>query len=122
MKFLTIALVKGDSRPLIQFRIDDANKDAPIADLANSTVTAGMLFREQGAEITLADIALTKVGDGADALLLLSFAKEAGGSWLDDLTVGYVYEGQVYLDFDGKRQTVQTKIRFPLREAFAGVE
>lgn len=121
MKTVTIPLVKGDERPLIQFRIDDANKNAPIEDLANSTVTAGMLFRELGSETTLADIDLTKVGDGFDGLLLLSFIKADGGSWLDDLTPGRVYEGQVYLEFDGKRQTVQTKIRFTIKEAFAAV-
>ncbi len=122
MKTVTIPLVKGDARPVIRLRIDDANKGAPIADLANNTVTAGMKLREYGSETTLADIDLSKVGDGFDALLLLSFAKEGGGSWLDDLTAGVVYEGQVYLDFDGARQTVQTKLRFLIKEGFAEAE
>jgi hypothetical protein len=119
MKTVTIPVVKGDDRPVIRLRIDDANKNAPIEDLANNTVTAGMKFRESGSETTLADISLTKIGDGYDALVQLSFAKDGGGSWLDGCTAGLVYEGQVYLDFDGARQTVQTKLRFLVKEAFA---
>lgn len=119
MKRVTIPMVNGDDRPLIQFRIDDANINEPIDDLANNTVTVGMLFRELGSATTIADIALTKVGDGSAALVLLDFENPAGGSWLDDLTAGLVYEGQLYLDFDGKKQTVLTKIRFLMKEAFA---
>lgn len=118
MKTITIPLVKGDGRPLIKFRIDDANVDAPIADLANNTVTAHMLFRELGAETSIADIELSKVGDGAAALVLLDFDKGNGASWLDDVEAGVVYEGQIYLLFNNVRQTVQTKIRFVIKEAF----
>ncbi len=119
MKTVTIPVVIGDDRPLIQFRIDDANVDAPIDELAHGDVTAHMLFREPGSEESIADIALTKVGDGSAALVYLDFNKGDGTSWLDGLTAGMVYEGQLYLDYDGKRQTVQTKIRFLLKEAFA---
>lgn len=75
MKTVTIPVVKGDERPLIQLRIDDANKGTPIADLADSRVSAGMLFREFGSEAVLADIPVEKVGDGADGILRLGFDK-----------------------------------------------
>lgn len=118
MKNIRIPLVQGDGRPLIKFRIDDANKGEPIAGLANSTVTAGMFFRDPEG-VLIADIALEKVGDGADALLLLDFWKDDdSGSWLDGLDAGMTYEGQIYVDFDGKRQTVQTKIKFQIKESF----
>lgn len=121
MKSVTIPLVAGDGMTAIRMRVDDANSGLPIEALTLSTTTAGMLFREPGAETSIADIALTKLDGGANAELELSFYKEDGSSWLDDLTPGLVYEGQVYLDFDGVRQTVLTKIRFPMQEAFAAV-
>lgn len=119
MRMIRIPLVQGDGRPLIEFRIDDANTRQPVRDLANSTVTAGMLFREVGGEELIADISLSKVNDGYDALVLLDFWRDdEGKSWLDGLSAGMIYEGQLYLDFDGRRQTVQTQIKFLIKEAF----
>lgn len=119
MKTVTIPLVVGDGMTAIRFRLDDAASAMPLESLLLGTTTAHMLFREAGSVETIADIELSKVDGGVNSEVQLSFIKDAGGSWLDGLTAGAMYEGQMYLLFNGVKQTVLTRIRFPLKEAFA---
>lgn len=117
-----IPLYKNDRRPQFQIQLIDSNTGTAI-DLSNSAYTVKMLFRQVGETTTIADIPMIKVGDGSSGTVYHAWVDSAAANVLelDDVTAGLRYEGQVVIDFDGSEQTVDTKIRFTVRERFAEV-
>jgi len=115
-----IYVFKEDARPYFQVRVVDAQTGLAV-DLSNTNYTARMLFRKVGETTTLADIPMTKVGDGVAGQLQHSWAYDDSNDVLALSTVeaGQRYEGQIIIDFNGSDQTVNTKVRISVKERFA---
>ena len=117
-----IYVFKEDARPYFQVRVVDAQTGLAI-DLSNTSYTARMLFRQVGSTTTLADIPMTKVGDGVAGQLYHIWVDDDSNDVLGLSTVeaGQRYEGQVIIDFNGSDQTVNTKVRISVKERYAEV-
>jgi hypothetical protein len=117
-----IPVFKNDRRPVFQVQLIDSNSGTAIS-LADSNYTVRMLFRAAGSDETLADIPMSKVGDGSSGTVYHSWVDSTAANVLEQtyITMGGRYEGQIVIDFDGSPQTVDTKVRFTVKERFAEV-
>ncbi len=117
-----ITLYENDHRPQFQVQLIDPETGSAI-DLSNSNYTVKMLFRQTGSTTTIADIPMIQVSGGPSGTVYHAWVDVSANNvlLLDSVSAGNRYEGQIIIDFNGVKQTVDSRIRFIVRERFAEV-
>lgn len=113
-------LVANDSLPSLAITLRNANtgeKDDPetwdAIDVSDPSTVVYMKFRKQGETAIIDTMTCVNETDGTDGKVVLVWSATA----LQGLTAG-LYEGEIYIDFNGSIQTVYDVVRFNIREDF----
>ena len=114
-----IKVTQGDDLPAILLSLKDSNSGDrgdsdtwdPI-DVSGTTVVSVNL-RLKGGDGTILGVATTtRVTDGTDGEILMNWPT----GFLDNDTG--LYEGEIFMDYDGPIQTVDEKLRIKIKEQF----
>lgn len=115
-----INLVSNDGLPSLAITLKNANTGEPDdpdtwdpIDVSDVTAVVYMKFRKQGSTTIIDTMTCINETDGTDGRVVLIWSPTA----LAGLTAG-LYEGELYIDFNGVIQTVYDVVRFNIREDF----
>jgi len=115
-----INLVSNDGLPALAITLKNANTGEsddsdtwdPI-DVSDANDTVYMKFRAKGSDVIIDTMACVNENDGSDGKVIMIWSATA----LSGLAAG-LYEGELYIDFNGTIQTVYDQVDFNIRDDF----
>lgn len=115
-----INLVSNDGLPSMAITLKNANTGEPddpdtwdAINVSDPTAIVYMKFRKQGETVIIDTMACVNETDGEDGKVILIWSATA----LAGLEAG-LYEGELYIDFNGTIQTVYDQVLFNIRDDF----
>lgn len=105
-----IKLVQGDNRPVITLTLIDT-ADGNVLDLSATTTHVSVKFRAVGSTDVLQEYPCVKSNGGADGVVEFRFTDGL------DVDAG-LYEGEIFIDWNGEIETVYDPLKFKVREDF----
>lgn len=115
-----INLTANDGLPSLAITLKNANTGEPddpdtwdAIDVSDPTSVVYMKFRKQGETAIIDTMVCVNETDGSDGKVVLIWPVTA----LADLEAG-IYEGELYIDFNGTIQTVYDQVLFNIRADF----
>lgn len=115
-----INLVTNDGLPSLAITLKNANTGDPDdpetwdpIDVSDPTTTVYMTFRKQGETTIIDNMACVNETDGTDGKVIMIWSATA----LSGIVPG-LYQGEIYIDFNGVTQTVYDLVDFNIRQDF----